>query len=67
MSSCANEFKPTPSPLCYWCSYCANNPNTKEPYKYMCEYYSLWKPSDRISVVNKKFKSEESCKRKISW
>lgn len=62
-----SEFKPKPSPLCYWCSYCNNNPNATIPYSAMCEYYSLWKPTDKIFVVNKKFTSSNTKIRKISW
>ena len=47
-------YKPSPSPLCYFCPYCENNPNAKEFAK-ECEYYSLWKPDNKNFAVNKIF------------
>ena len=40
-------WKPSSSPLCYWCPYCANNPNAQRQHRDRCPYYSLWTPSDR--------------------
>lgn len=47
-------YKPSPSPLCYYCPYCENNPNAKE-FSRECEYYSLWKPDSKTFAVNKAF------------
>ena len=41
------EWKPKPSPLCYWCEFCDNNPNITEKGKNLCCYYSLWTPNDK--------------------
>ena len=49
------EYKPSPSPLCYWCDYCYTNPNAVEPYKNLCKFYSLWKPSNKTYLVNQKW------------
>lgn len=48
------KFIPSPSPLCYWCSYCKNNPKAKQ-YRNECEYYSLWKPNSKTFEVNKRW------------
>lgn len=36
------NFKPKPSQLCHWCSYCKTNNDAKEPYKYLCPYFMHW-------------------------
>lgn len=40
-------WKPSSSPLCYWCPYCANNPSAPAAMKALCPYFSLWTPTDR--------------------
>lgn len=39
-------YAPKPSPLCYYCSYCENNPHATQ-YKDECQYYSLWRPDNK--------------------
>ena len=49
------EYKPNPSPLCHWCTYCATNPNQpKDPNAHnRCPYYSLWtKDKKNFNVMN---------------
>lgn len=57
-----NAYKPSPTPLCYWCDFCASShtPNASEKYNGICDYYSLWTPENRIFDVNKKFGEENS-------
>ena len=43
----AKDFAPGPSPLCYWCEFCPNNPNQPEAGKGMCPYFSLWSPDGK--------------------
>lgn len=45
------DFKPTASPLCYYCPFCRNNPVAPEEGKKLCPYYSLWKPDNRTFDV----------------
>ena len=52
------EYRPNPSPLCYFCDYCSNNPNAKYPYNQMCQYYSLWTSQNKTFEVNKKWGEE---------
>ena len=52
-------YKPSPSPLCYFCPYCENNPKAKE-FSRECEYYSLWKPDNKTFAVNKVFEENAS-------
>lgn len=40
------EWVPKPTPLCYWCSYCSNNPNA-HAFKNICNYYILWTPTNK--------------------
>jgi ATP-dependent helicase/DNAse subunit B len=47
-------FSPKPCPLCYYCNYCANNPNAKE-YQHECIYFSLWTPTEKSFSVNEEF------------
>lgn len=59
------EWKPNPSPLCYWCNMSATNPNAHE-FKTECEYYSLWTPTEKNFSKNKEWGSvEETPKRKL--
>lgn len=60
-------WKPSPTPLCHWCSYCQHNPMAKE-YRMECQYYSLWTPTNKVWEVNMTFdesKPAETAKRKI--
>lgn len=62
-----NDWKPSPSPLCYFCPYCVNNPNAIQ-YKNECNYYSLWTPTNKTFEVNKKYDPKEevgTVKRKL--
>lgn len=49
-----NRFEPKPSPLCYYCGFCKNNPNAKE-YKEVCDYYSLWTPTNKSFALNQEW------------
>lgn len=55
----SKKYKPTPSPLCYFCPMCVNNPNADNKTKYLCEYYSLWTPNEKTFSVNKVWSEEE--------
>ncbi len=48
------DFKPTPTPLCFWCNFCKNNPQATE-YQTACEYFSLWTPNEKTFETNKKW------------
>lgn len=50
-------YKPSPSPLCYYCPYCNNNPNAHE-FSNECEYYSLWTPDNKVFTVNRQFEDD---------
>lgn len=51
-------WMPKPSPLCYWCDFCALNPNA-HAYKRECEYYSLWTPNEKSFKKNKEWNPDE--------
>ena len=36
------DFKPSTSPLCYFCQYCPNSPSYAGDGKVLCPYHSLW-------------------------
>ena len=36
------NFKPSPSPLCYFCQYCPGSPSYAGDGKVLCPYHSLW-------------------------
>lgn len=46
-----SKLQPKATPLCYWCSYCKNNPNATDG-KDLCKYYSLWTPSEKSFKTN---------------
>lgn len=64
-SNRTNIFTPRPCPLCYWCSYSQTNPNSKE-YKYECDYFSLWTPTDKSFKKNKEYNASEYLKDKLN-
>lgn len=47
------EYVPSPSPLCYWCSFSQNNPSAE--FKGKCPYYSLWTPDNKSFSVNQTY------------
>lgn len=53
------NFIPKPSPLCYYCDFCKNNPNALDKYKRLCPYYSLWSPTNKTYEVNMKYDPEK--------
>ena len=57
-------YPPKPSPLCYWCDYCNNNPKADKLYKSECPYYSLWTPNNKTYKVNKPFNPDEKVEKK---
>lgn len=50
-------YPPKATPLCYYCSFCRNNPQATI-YKNECDYYSLWTPTNRTFEKNKEFNPE---------
>lgn len=65
-----DEFKPAPTPLCYWCPYHSTSPNADPKYKGLCKYHSLWTPTDKNYGVLNPYKGkinmeEEKPKRKL--
>lgn len=48
-------WKPSPTPLCYWCSYCKDSPSAAPVFRHMCPYYSLWKPHNKSYGVAKRW------------
>lgn len=40
----SEDYVPHPTPLCYWCEFCNNNPDQPKEGKNCCPYHSLWKP-----------------------
>lgn len=52
-------WKPSPTPLCYWCNYSGTNPDAHE-FKGECEYYSLWTPTNKTFETNKVFSLEDN-------
>jgi len=57
IEECASSdtWKPSPTPLCYWCPYCAQNPNAKLEFRHHCPYYSLWTPTNKTFSTNKEW------------
>lgn len=61
-------WAPKPSPLCYWCPYCKNNPNSSSEFNFYCDYYSLWRPNSKVWYTNRQWpmgeKAEDYLKEK---
>lgn len=51
-----DSYEPKPTPLCYWCPYCINNPNSDWSVNELCEYYLLWTPNEKRFGKNKEWK-----------
>lgn len=49
------DFTPKPSPLCYFCAYCKNNPESPEDARDLCPYYSLWTRENKTREVANKW------------
>ena len=64
-----NEFAPKPTPLCYWCFACDKNqtPNADKTYGGSCDYYSLWKPENKVFSVNRTWGEEAEEHREAKW
>lgn len=54
------EYRPSPSPLCYWCEFAGANytPNCDPKFAGMCPYHSLWTPDNRTFKVNQKYQED---------
>lgn len=55
MDEGADTYRPSPSPLCYWCEFCENNPDAPDPERRLCPYYSLWTPTNKTFEKNQEF------------
>ena len=53
-----DEFKPAPTPLCYWCPYHSTSPHADSKYKGLCQYHSLWTPTDKNYDVLNPYKGQ---------
>lgn len=48
----SDKYKPSPCPLCHWCSYSSTNPLADGKTKNLCPYFSLWTPTNKTYQVN---------------
>jgi RecB family exonuclease len=58
-------FTPSPTPLCYWCSFCRNNPSAME-YQTACDYFSLWTPTEKTFNTNMKWNALDNNKQQTT-
>lgn len=56
----SDDFKPHPSPLCYWCNFSPTNPNQPEEGKNLCPYYSLWTRESKTHAVSHRWRGMEN-------
>lgn len=59
-------WKPSPKPLCRWCSYSTTNPDAKL-YKNECPYHSNWTETNKDFSVNKEWNPELADRRKKAF
>lgn len=55
-----NIWRPSPSPLCHWCDFCATNNDADVEMKFFCPYHSLWTPSNKTFAVASSFEVNQS-------
>lgn len=57
-----NTYKPSPTPLCYWCDFAGRDytPNADNRYGGLCPYHSLWTPENKTFKKNKEWNPEET-------
>lgn len=53
------DYHPSPSMLCYWCSFSGTNPNATEEGRFLCPYYSLWTPENKTFQTMNEWKKEK--------
>lgn len=58
-------WKPSPSPLCYWCNFAKTNPNAHD-FKDVCVYHCLWTPTKKTFEVNQKYNTLDAAKSKLN-
>jgi hypothetical protein len=58
------EYAPNPTPLCFWCEFCSNNPHADKNTKHICDYYSCWTPAYKNFRVNKDYVAG-ACNKKV--
>ena len=46
---CEDQWKPSPSPLCYYCEFGGLNPKQPAEGRRLCPYYSMWKPGGKFT------------------
>lgn len=49
MEEIEDQWKPAPSPLCYYCEFGGLNPKLTAEGRHLCPYYSLWKPGSKFT------------------
>lgn len=56
----AEDWEPSPAPLCYYCPYCNQNPDQPEGAENLCPYYSLWTPDEKTHAKVFEWKGMDS-------
>lgn len=64
-----DEWKPKPSPLCYWCPYTGSSPLADDNFTGMCQYYSLWTPQNKTYATRRKWdaNSPNNKRNAVDW
>lgn len=60
-------YKPSATPLCYWCDYpdMSHTPNANIKFAGLCPYYSLWTPENKTFKKNREWIPGEESKRRL--
>ena len=58
---------PKSSPLCFFCDFCINNPNSDDFYNGLCEYYSNWTRENKTFSVNKEWQEPQNDNSDWDW
>lgn len=52
-----SEYKPNPTPLCYWCDFASHTPLANKKMKDLCDYHCMWTPSNKNFKKKNEYKS----------
>ena len=61
----SGEYVPKPTPLCYWCDFHGNSPLADVQFKGLCDYYSLWTPTNKTFENNKEYQENSKTVTKV--
>ena len=62
-----DNWKPQPSPLCYWCPFHGHSPNADPEFVGMCQYFSLWTPENKTFKTHRQYYENINDVKRFEW